>query len=496
MNRVVNKTIKKTATPRTGRVIDAAASKSVSVSEGAGGGLSHSHVNKALIDLINQGLSTESSVQFKDVVASGAMTAGSANGAIPDDLPAATDQVFGVVKLDGVTIKIDPETGKIYAEVSSGGVSSWNDLTDKPANLIAIAALTGAGLIKRNVDGTYSVDTTVYQTYDADLATIAAIADGVGYLKRTGQNTWVIDTNTYLTSITKSMVEAVLTGNITTHTHSQYLTAITKTMVEAVLTGVITSHQHNYMPISGGNFTNPITILGNTVWHAGNANKTDVDWSVRELIAPTYALHTSPTNPYLKFVLNGINWYIQLYQDKLYMGYGLSNSMSIDSNGNVQVPNDLQAKNMVASGAMTAGSANGAIPDDLPAATDTLFGVIKLGLSLIGSAGIANIRNRNYTTLSTYTDAAARMITSEIAIGSGTMVNTETISITLTNMPVSITKAPVGNIIANYSNWTGAGMKLSFARGGTYWLAFVTNDLGTTITKDGIYISVQAMQLV
>ena len=45
------------------------------------------------------------------------------------------------------------------------------------------------------------------------------------------------------------MVEAVLTGNITTHTHSQYLTAITKAMVEAVLTGNIASHTHNYQPL-------------------------------------------------------------------------------------------------------------------------------------------------------------------------------------------------------------------------------------------------------
>lgn len=400
--------------------------------------IAHNHANKTFLDVINQGLSKESSVQFKDVIASGAMTAGAANGIPPDDLPAATDQVFGVVKLDGVTIKIDPVTGKIYAEVSSAGVSSWNELTDKPTNLIAIAALTGAGLVKRNADGTYNLDTTVYQTYDADLATIAAIADGVGYLKRTGQNTWVIDTNTYLTAITKAMVEAVLTGNITSHTHSQYLTAITKAMVEAVLTGIITSHQHNYMPISGGNFTNPITILNQAVWYAGNSGSKLYDWLAK----------------------------------------------------------NINAVNVVADGAITAGSANGATPDDLPAATESFFGVIKLGLSLIGSAGVANLRNRNYTTLSSYTDAAARMITSEIAIGSGTMVNTETISITLTNMPVSITKAPVGNIIANYSNWTGAGMKLSFARGGTYWLAFITNDLGTTITKDGIYISVQAMQLV
>ena len=65
--------------------------------------------------------------------------------------------------------------------------------------------------------------------------------------------------------LTKAAVEAVLTGNITTHTHNQYLTehqslanyytktesdgkyltAINKSMVEAVLTGNITSHTHS-----------------------------------------------------------------------------------------------------------------------------------------------------------------------------------------------------------------------------------------------------------
>ena len=76
---------------------------------------------------------------------------------------------------------------------------------------------------------------------------------------------WV-EAKSYLQGITKAMVEAVLTGNITSHTHSQYLTAhqsltgyatqswveaknylqgITKAMVEAVLTGNITSHTHS-----------------------------------------------------------------------------------------------------------------------------------------------------------------------------------------------------------------------------------------------------------
>ena len=45
-------------------------------------------------------------------------------------------------------------------------------------------------------------------------------------------------------SVTKAAVEAVLTGDISTHTHAAYLTAITKAMVEAVLTGTISSHSH------------------------------------------------------------------------------------------------------------------------------------------------------------------------------------------------------------------------------------------------------------
>ena len=57
----------------------------------------------------------------------------------------------------------------------------------------------------------------------------------------------------YLTAITKAMVEAVLTGAITTHTHSQYLTGITKLMVEAVLTGDITSHSHSIYSLAAHN---------------------------------------------------------------------------------------------------------------------------------------------------------------------------------------------------------------------------------------------------
>ncbi|MDD6209112.1 MAG: hypothetical protein PUB21_00730 [Bacteroidales bacterium] len=51
-----------------------------------------------------------------------------------------------------------------------------------------------------------------------------------------------------------------------------FLRGITKTMVESVLTGNITSHIHNYLPVSGGNLTGALTVNNNVVYHAGNYN--------------------------------------------------------------------------------------------------------------------------------------------------------------------------------------------------------------------------------
>jgi len=542
MNRVVNKTIKKTATPRTGRLIDAAAAKSVSVSEGAGGGLSHSHVNKALIDLINQGLSTESSVQFKDVEAAGYITAGALNGTPPDDLPAATDQLFGVVKIDGTTIKIDLETGAIYAQTSgTGGVSSWNELTDKPANLVAIAALSGAGLIKRNADGSFVLDTTVYQTYDADLATIAAIADGVGYLKRTGQNTWIIDTSTFLTTITKAMVEGVLTGNITTHTHSQYLTAITKAMVEAVLTGIITSHQHNYLPINGGNLTGLLTILNQKVWYEGNdgsGSGLDADTldTYHETAFPRIISTSNNLNSIIRtgmyIVFDGAynipsgatalgahvthyNWdansAVQMYynwaDDRVWTRRKIGSSawngwilLWNASNSNLKTVDwyakILYAVGVYSDGPVVAGALNGTPPDDLPVATSSLFGVIKLGLSLHNNAGVVNINGRHYTTTSTYTDSAVREITAEIPIGTGNLLHTEAMSLQLPFLPSATSKGVTGNVLINPTTWAGSGLIVTFLNNGSNYVAFITNYSGSTISKDGIKLSVSAKQTI
>ena len=64
-----------------------------------------------------------------------------------------------------------------------------------------------------------------------------------------------------------------ITANLTVPTKisqltndSGYLTAITKTQVEGVLTGNITSHTHSYLPLSGGAITGIITFNINNQW--------------------------------------------------------------------------------------------------------------------------------------------------------------------------------------------------------------------------------------
>jgi len=171
-----------------------------------------------------------------------------------------------------------------------------------------------------------------YQPLDADLTAIAALSGTSGLLKKTAANTWALDTSAYLTSITKAQVEAVLTGAITSHTHSYqpldadltaiaalsgtsgllkktaantwsldtstYLTAITKAQVEAVLTGAITSHTHAYEASLGNP---PATNYVLTSTTAGVRN-----WVSISTIISWYAAtdNSSPYNTWLGYVLD------------------------------------------------------------------------------------------------------------------------------------------------------------------------------------------------
>ena len=439
---------------------------------------SHTHANKEFLDVINQGLSKDSSVEFKNIKSPGYITAGATNDIPPDDLPIATDLLYGVVKIDGTTIKINLETGAIYVDGGTGGVSSWNDLTDKPANLIAIAALTGAGLIRRNSDGTFILD------------------------------------------------------------NSAFLTAITKEMVENVLTGIITSHQHNYMPLSGGNFTNPITVLGHTVWNAGNDGsgsgldadlldgQQSTDFFKATLSTTTDVnnlafwqnkggkLFNTPNAPfnYYSFLSFGEDKYqtqFNGYNNQLKFRSGSESGLSdkewldIYSSGNSNKKTvdwnakDLKCVNTFADGAVVAGALNGTLPDDLPVATSSVFGVVKTGLSLNNNAGVVNINGRHYTTTSTYTDASVREITAELALGTGSMANGTLYQIQLSFAPLTTTRGLTANVIATNTG-AGMGLKLSFRKdtGTGRWYIMIYNDSGAAVTRDGILLSIRGQQTI
>ena len=439
----------------------------------------HDHPNKPFLDLIDQGLSKTSDVVHNSVICPGAVVAGALNGIAPDDLPVATGLLYGVVKLDDVTIKLNPVTGKIYSVASGGTSVSW-----------------GTEVAGQSVEL------------------------NVG-------------------SVIKSLA---LAG----HTHSQYLTAITKTMVEAVLTGTITSHQHKYLPINGGNLTGPLTILTHTAWHAGNdgtGSGLDADLldGIQGNIYFAYrGSFTSLSNAndmtdmgmWLNTTGNGngnTNFpaqygYIQTFSR------GVENysrwQMSVDDTGdNIHIRAewagtwggwkklwhsananlktvDWNAKNLYATGVysdgpVVAGALNGTLPDDLPIATSSMFGVIKTGLSLNNNAGVVNLNGRHYTTVSTYTDAAVREITAEITLGTGSMANGTLDQIQLSFAPLTTTRGLTANVIATNTG-AGMGLKLSFRKdaGTGRWYIMIYNDSGASVTRDGILISIRGQQTI
>ena len=185
--------------------------------------------------------------------------------------PIAGTNILGFVKVDGTTITIDLD-GTIHAIGSGAG--SWNELSGKPADLVAIAALSGtSGLLKKTGVGTWTLDTNTYLQSSA-LNNYLSLGGGImtGTITKTASDT--IPAFVYK-SPTNSALGAFTIYDSTNNESLAFAT------LSNISTFKFICGTAGYVPptvtISQFSPSFEITkdsakVLGNVVWHAGNFN--------------------------------------------------------------------------------------------------------------------------------------------------------------------------------------------------------------------------------
>ena len=172
--------------------------------------------------------------------------------------------------LDGYVNGIAVEgTGNAVTTVAKSGKTV--KFTKGATFLTSITKAQVEGVLTGNITThTHSQYLTSHQSLDGYVNGIAVEGTGnaVTTVAKNGKTVKFTKGATFLTSITKAQVEGVLTGNITTHTHSQYLTSHQDISGKADR-----SELSRYLPLTGGTLTGPLTvkqfILGYNYNHAG-----------------------------------------------------------------------------------------------------------------------------------------------------------------------------------------------------------------------------------
>ena len=169
---------------------------------------------------------------------------------------------------------------------------------------------------------------TAHQSLDGYVNGIAVEGTGnaVTTVAKSGKTVKFTKGATFLTSITKAQVEGVLTGNITTHTHSQYLTShqslanyYNKTQIDNSLAGKSpTSHTHSVI-INGS--TKTITATGGTAVNLGT-------YLTSHQSLAAYLTSSAAESTYLKLSGGTLSGNLNLGSNTLFAG-----DISIDAEG-------------------------------------------------------------------------------------------------------------------------------------------------------------------
>lgn len=441
----------------------------------------------------------EGIVRPDNLLSNGAVVAKSLAPTDVIEWPQAGQNVDGVVRYDNVTIKRNA-SGQLYAIASGGTTVSWGTEVANQSVQLIVAAVTKTLALASHTHN--------YQPLDSDLTAIAALAGTNGLLKKTAADTWVLDTTAYLTGITKAMVEAVLTGNITTHTHSQYLLSSAYTAAD-ILTKLGT------VDGSGSGLDADLLdgLHATDFFKAVLNSTTDVN-NVSFWQNKGGKLYNAPNAPYnyYAFFSFGEDIYqgqFNAWNNNLKFRAGDENGIASKSwldvytsgNSNKKTV-DWAAKNINAvngyfDGSVVAKYLSSTFATDWPVMTSSVQGVAKAGNSLIANAGTLDQRNRHYTTTTAYTDAAARDVTAKIALGTGNMTSGTLDQIQLSFAPLTTTFGLTANVIVTQTG-AGIGLIVSFREdaGTGRWYICVYNQTGATVVRDGIYLSISGKQTV
>ena len=231
----------------------------------------HWHTNKSYLDVINQNLSTGSSVTFLrvyidddggtwrmqvepsgrltfalgstakayiddgNIVSMGDVVAYATGSSLSDFVPVATTSTYGLVRYDGTTIGKN-SSGQLYVIGGTGGSGSvsWGDITGKP-NVLSTVSTSGSGNVVTNVSYNGSTITVTKGNISGGGTSVSWGSDtgNTVYLSVAGTQKQLVLASGITVSNTSSsqyrsvkLVGANMDLSINGHTHSQYLTSV------------------------------------------------------------------------------------------------------------------------------------------------------------------------------------------------------------------------------------------------------------------------------